>query len=105
MKLFINAFTTYSGLEVATFIIAIIAICASFAMIILALKRETNNVFKILSHIILPVISITFLFALMFMRLNTFSNVLSFVVAFGISAVCEAIAFGVAKLINKTTKN
>lgn len=103
MELFINAFSTYNGLELATFIIAIIAICASFAMIILAIKRETNNIFKIFSHIVLPVISITFLFALMFMRLNTFSVILSFVVAFGISAVCEAIAFGVAKLINKVT--
>lgn len=103
MKLFINAFSTYSGLELATFIIAIIAVCASFAMIILALKRETNNIFKIFSHIVLPVLSITLLFTLMFLRLNTFGAFLSFVVAFGIAAVCEAIAFGVAKLINKST--
>ena len=99
MQLFIGAFTNYSGLELATFILAIIATAVTVAFVFLTFKKELGNIFKLFSHLILPVVTIMLLFALMFMRLNTFSNILSFVVAFGIAVCCELIAFGVAYLI------
>ena len=101
MQLFIGAFTNYSGLELATFILAIVATALTVALIFLTFKKELNKVFKLFSHLVLPVLSITLLFALMFMRLNTFSNILSFVVAFGIAVCCELISFGVAYFITK----
>jgi len=105
MLLFANAFNTYNTLELVTFIIAIVAVVATIAFIFLSFKAVTGKVFKLFSHLILPVIAITFLFALMFMRLNTFSDILSFVVGFGIAVVCELIAFGVALLITKRQEN
>ncbi len=99
MLLFADAFTNYSTLELITFIIGIVAIIAAIAFIFLSFKEIAGKVFKLFSHIILPVIAITFLFALMFMRLNIFSDILSFVVGFGIAVGCELIAFGVALLI------
>ena len=105
MQLFIGAFTNYSGFELATFILAIIATALSIAFIFLTFKKEVGNVFKVFSHIVLPVLAITLLFSLMFMRLGTFSDVISYVVAFGIAVCCELIAFGVSLIIDKRTGN
>jgi len=99
MQLFSQAFTSYTTLELITFIIGIVAITAAIAFIFLSFKAIAGKVFKIFSHIVLPVIAITFLFALMFMRLGVFTALLSFVVGFGIAVGCELIAFGVTILI------
>ena len=99
MQLFSQAFTSYSTLELITFIIAIVAVTMAIAFILLSFKEATGKVLKLIALVILPVVAITFLFALMFMRLNIFSELLSFVVSFGIAVVCELIAVAVAKLI------
>ena len=99
MQLFINAFTNYSALELTTFILGMIAIIVAITLIALTFKKETNKIYKIFSHIVLPVLSITLWFALLFLRINTFSPALSFVVAFGIAVCCELLAFGVTILV------
>ena len=101
MQLFIGAFANYTGFELATFILALVATALSIAFIFLTLKREVGNVFKVFSHIVLPVLTITLLFSLLFMRLGTFSDLLSYVVGFGIAVCCELIAFGVSLIIDR----
>ena len=102
MQLFIGgAFASYSTLEIVTFILAIVFVAVAVSFIFLTFKNSMGKVFKIFSHLIMPVLAVTFLFALMFLRLNVFSAIVSFVVAFGIAVCCELIAFGVAYLIAK----
>jgi len=105
MQLFINAFSTYSTIELVAFIIGVIAVAMTIAFIFLSFKAETGRIFKLFSHLVLPVLAITFLFALMFMRLNVVSDVLAFVIGFGIAVVCELIAFAVAYVVFKRKEN
>ena len=105
MQLFIGAFSTYNTIELVSFILGIIAVAMTIAFIFLSFKAETGKIFKLFSHLILPVIAITILFALMFMRLNVVSDVLAFVIGFGIAVACELIAFAVAYLVYKKKEN
>ena len=85
------------------FIIGVCLTALTIAGICLSFKAISGKVFKLISLLILPVLTMTAWFGLMFISLNAFggSIALGVVVGFGIAVGIELIVFAISFFANR----
>jgi len=92
-----------SPAELTLFIIGLCLTALTIAGICLSFKAIAGRVFKLISLIILPVLTLTAWFGLLFVGVNAFAGsvVLAVVIGFGIAAALELVVFAISYFANR----